>query len=233
MRSRTCHLLLLAAAAMASQAADIDGQVTIKRRLTRRTVTASAPAYHRGAAIEPSHAEAEDVLAFENTRVVVYLEGLLSSEPVVATLEQQNRRFIPDLVVVPAGSRVSFPNRDAIFHNVFSLSKPKTFDLGNYSRDETRTIVLPKPGIVHINCHLHPNMTATIVVTPNRWTTRADASGRFVLPDVPPGSYVIVAWHKAAGFFRQRVEVKPDRTANVSFFIPFEAKGTISAKVQR
>jgi hypothetical protein len=154
--------------------------------------------------------------------VVVYLEGDLPSRPVVATLEQVNRRFSPDLVVVPAGSTISFPNRDAIFHNVFSLSKPKVFDLGNYPKDRTRSVTLPKQGIVYVNCHLHPNMSAVVVVTPNSWNTRADGSGHFLLEDVPPGRHTVVAWHKAAGFFRQTVEIGPDRNAGVSFLIPFQ-----------
>ena len=230
---RTGSLILITAAAVALQAGDIQGQVTIKRKLTRRSVSAPAPAYHRGAAIEPPPADKQDALAYERSHVVVYLEGLRPSEPVLATLEQKNRRFDPDLIVVPAGSRVSFPNRDSIFHNVFSLSKSKTFDLGNFPRDETRTVTLTKPGIVHVNCHLHPNMTATVVVTPNRWSTRVDPSGSFVLSDVPAGSYVAVAWHKAAGFFRRKVEVRPDRTATLSFMIPFNEDGSPSVRAQR
>ena len=91
-------------------------------------------------------------------------------------MEQQNRRFAPDLVVIPAGSSVSFPNFDPIFHNVFSLSKAKSFDLGNYSKGQTRMVTFPKPGIVAVYCHLHPNMAGTIVVTPNQWGVRVDAA---------------------------------------------------------
>ena len=86
---------------------------------------------------------------------------------------------MPDLVVVPVGSTVSFPNMDPIFHNIYSLSKPRTFDLGSYDKGETRKVMFPKPGIVDVYCHLHPNMAATIVVTPNRWYARPDRSGQF------------------------------------------------------
>ena len=99
--------------------------------------------------------------------------------------------------------------------------------------DETRTVTLTKPGIVHVNCHLHPNMAATIVVTPNRWSARVDPSGTFVLPDVPAGSYVVVAWHKAAGFFRQKVDVRQDGPTTVSFMIPFNEDGSLAARAQR
>jgi hypothetical protein len=137
-------------------------------------------------------------------------------------IEQKNRRFVPDLLVVPAGSTVSFPNRDLTFHNVFSLSRPKVFDLGNYRKDQSRDVVFGKSGIIHLNCHLHPNMGAVIFVTPNRWSTRADASGRFILPNVPAGNYTIIAWHKAAGFFKQRVHVDENHVPAVEFLIPFQ-----------
>lgn len=171
---------------------------------------------------------AQDPLAFERSHVVVYLEGKAvasppptSAEPV--TIEQQDRQFVPDLVVVPAGSTVSFPNMDAIFHNVFSLSKPRSFDLGNYPKGQTRKVVFPTPGIVYVYCHLHPNMAASIVITPNQWSSKVDAEGQFHLADVPPGKYTVVAWHKTAGFFRQTVVVTEQGAAALRFVIPFAA----------
>jgi plastocyanin len=172
--------------------------------------------------------EADDPLTFERMRVVIYLEGELRSEPITATMEQKNRKFIPDTVVIPAGSTVSFPNLDPIFHNVFSLSKPKTFDLGNYPKDHTRTVTFAKPGIVFVDCHLHPNMAGVIVVTPNKWSAKADATGRFQLRGVPPGSYRVVAWHRAAGFFRQTVKVTENRSSEVQFLIPLAENGAIA-----
>jgi hypothetical protein len=147
-------------------------------------------------------------------------------------MEQKDRRFVPELLVIPTGSTVSFPNLDPIFHNVFSLSKAKSFDLGNYPRNHTRTIVFSKPGVEFINCHLHPNMSAAILVTPNSWNATADRAGRFVLHDVPPGSYTIVAWHKAAGLIKKPVTVEPARGASVEFFVPLGANGAPEVRVE-
>ena len=94
---------------------------------------------------------------------------------------------------MPVGSTVSFPNNDPVFHNVFSLSNSKSFDLGNYPKGHTRTVTFTKPGIVFVNCHLHPNMSAAILVSPNQWSTKADKAGHFKLQDVPPGKYTVVA----------------------------------------
>jgi plastocyanin len=207
------------------RANDIDGTIVVQHKLTKRKVTASADLYQRGAAVKLGADREQDPLDYERSHVVVYVEGDLPSSPITAELTQQDRRFAPDLVVVPAGSTVSFPNMDPIFHNVFSLSKAKSFDLGNYPQGKTRTVVFPKPGIVFVDCHLHPNMSAVIVVTPNRWSTKADASGRFVLPDLPPGTYTVVAWHKTAGFFRKTVRVTDAGNAAVEFLIPLGEDG--------
>ena len=119
----------------------------------------------------------------------------------------------------------TFPNLDPIFHNVFSLSKPKSFDLGNYPQGHTRNVTFNEPGIVLVNCHLHTNMAATIVITPNQWCTRSDEMGRFSLRDLPPGKHTLVAWHKSAGFFRQTVLVDDSHTAAVEFVIPLDEHG--------
>jgi hypothetical protein len=139
---------------------------------------------------------------------------------------------MPDLVVVPIGSAVSFPNLDPIFHNIYSLSKAKTFDLGSYDKGETRKVVFPKPGIVEIYCHLHPNMAATVVVTPNRWYAKPDAKGEYRIPDVPPGKYTVVAWHKAAGFFRKSIVIESGQNGVADFFIPIDVDSKQDAQLK-
>jgi plastocyanin len=214
--------VLLGASVLAG--ADIRGVITIERKLTRHNVTASAGMYQRGAAVELGSDGEGDPLAFERSHVAVYLEGGPSSNvsgAVKASIEQRDRRFVPDMVVIPAGSVVSFPNFDPIFHNVFSLSKAKSFDLGNYPKGQTRTVTFSASGVVAVYCHLHSNMAAAIVVTPNRWATRADGNGAFSLKDVPPGTYKVVAWHKAAGTFRKTVTIGEQSDAEVDFTLPY------------
>ena len=226
--SNIAALFLSAVGLTTVRASDIEGVITIQHKLTKHRVTAPASSYERGVRVKLASDEAGDPLTFERMRVVIYLEGELPSEPMTITMEQKNRKFIPDTVVIPTGSTVSFPNLDPIFHNVFSLSKPKIFDLGNYPKDHTRTVTFPKPGIVFVDCHLHPNMAGVIVVTPNKWSAKADAAGRFLLAGVPPGSYRVVAWHRAAGFFRQTVKVTENRSSEVQFLIPLAENGAIA-----
>jgi len=209
-------------------AADIDGLVVVKHRLTKRRVTAPAGEYERGIPVKLASDQSaqNDVLAYERAHVVIYVEGAHPAPQTSAVIEQKNRRFLPDLVVIPAGSSVSFPNFDPIFHNVFSLSKAKSFDLGNYSKGQTRTVRFPSPGVVLVNCHLHTNMAASIVVTPNGFFASPSEEGRFSLKSLPPGTHTVVAGHKSAGFFRKTVTVGPNQNATVEFVIPLNADGT-------
>ena len=131
--------------------------------------------------------------------VIVYVVGF--KEPATgaaATIKQQGRRFVPDLVAVTAGDSVSFPNNDPFLHNVFSQSPARRFDLGSYRRDEQKDKEFPDPGVVDVYCNIHPEMAATILVLPNRRHTRAGADGRFVLDGVPPGTWTVFAYARRA-----------------------------------
>jgi plastocyanin len=213
----------------------ISGTILIKKKLTKPSVTASVSIYQRGTAVKLGKDAEQDPITYERSRVVIYLEGPAptdqkSGAPATQQIEQVDRRFVPDMVVVPVGSTVTFPNMDPIFHNIYSLSKPKSFDLGSYDKGETRKVTFPKPGIVEIYCHLHPNMEATVVVTPNRWYARPDRNGQYRIPDVPPGQYTVVAWHRSAGFFRKTVVIENGHDIAADFFIPLDVDGKQEAE---
>ncbi len=221
-------LFALSAFAICAPAETISGTILIKKRLTRRSVTPAVSVYQRGTEVKLGADTPEDPLVYERSRVVVYLEGPLAAPTAAipdsppAQMAQLDRRFSPDLIVIPAGSSVLFPNKDPIFHNVFSLSKAKSFDLGSYDKGDSRTVVFPKPGIVEIFCHLHPNMSGTILVTPNRFYAHPDATGQYHIQNVPPGQYTVVAWHKTAGFFKKQITIEAGHDASADFFIPLE-----------
>jgi plastocyanin len=219
--------LCLSAITEFSGAQSISGTIVIKKKLTKPSVTASVSVYQRGTTVNLGKDTETDPLAYERSRAVVYLEGpalaaVPAGEAETQQIQQLDRRFVPDLVVVPVGSTVSFPNMDPIFHNIYSLSKPRSFDLGSYDKGETRKVTFTKSGIVDIYCHLHPNMEAVVVVTPNRFYARPDRNGQYRIPDVPPGQYTLVAWHKAAGFFRKTVTVEDGHDVVADFLIPLE-----------
>ena len=206
--------------------ADIKGTITVKQRLTRPSVTASVSVYERGPVVELGKDAEGDPLADERARVVIWVEGhpigVNPASAQAANMRQINRRFDPDIVVIPMGGSVTFPNMDPIFHNVFSLSKPKSFDLGNYPKGDTRTVLFPNPGIVFVNCRLHPNMAGVVVVAPNQWFAKADRDGQYSIGDVPPGTYSLVAWHKKTGYIRREVHVSDGRDSVVDFLVPID-----------
>jgi plastocyanin len=200
-------------------AGDVRGQLVISRTLTKKKVI--VPNYQmRGPIVSPPVQEIS-----EYKRLAVYLEGASGETPASpgsATLLQENQRFDPEVIVVPVGSTVSFPNGDPIFHNVFSLSPVRPFDLGYYPEGETRTVQFDKTGVVQVFCHLHADMSAAIVVAPTRWHGQPDGNGAFLFADVPAGSYQLIVWHKSAGFFRRRVTVPAEGAVSVSMEIPLQ-----------
>jgi plastocyanin len=159
----------------------------------------------------------------ETRKVIVYLSDVVPAappSPMRATIVQRGEQFIPPVVAVTVGSTVAFPNDDPLFHNVFSLSRAKTFDLGRYPSGESREQRFARPGIVKVYCHIHSHMSALIRVFEHPWFAIPEESGAFELPDVPAGEHTLVAWHERIGERRERIVVEPGKTTTVSFTLP-------------
>ena len=205
-----CHL---------AAAGELTGEIQLARKYTRRPV---APAvYSLRAAPVAEHAS---VTANEMDRVAVILTGVeeTPAPAVTATMNQRQRHFEPELLIVPVGSTVLFPNSDPVFHNIFSLSRPKSFDLGFYPSGQSRTVRFDREGIIQVYCHLHPNMHGAIVVVAGSRFTQPDTRGVFSFPELPAGQYELVVWHNTAGRFRRNVEIPSSGTIRQSFSIPLE-----------
>ena len=211
--------LICLLSALSVYAGEIHSHVTITRGLTKKRVT--LPAYQlRGAPIRSSPPASSTV--DELSLVAVYLEGkdLKAGQSLHLEMKQRNREFEPDIIIAPIGSTISFPNADPIFHNVFSLSQAKAFDLGYYPLGQSRTLRFDKAGIAQVYCHLHPNMSGAIVVVPSAWYGEPDADGNLVFSEVPAGACKIVAWHKSAGLLRRRISVPESGSVDIELAIP-------------
>ena len=156
-------------------------------------------------------------------RAVVYLEGndldqqkypIPSRNP---ALDQKNLQFHPQVLPVLVGTTVDFPNRDNLFHNVFSYSEAKDFDLGRYPKDDSRSVTFDRPGVVRVYCDIHSNMSATILVLRHPYFAVPDNNGDYVIRDVPPGRYRIVLWYDRDAAEHRSVEVPADSTVQVDF----------------
>ncbi len=152
---------------------------------------------------------------------VVFLEGNFPkpSAPPVAQMVQKNLAFVTPLLAVQTGTKVEFPNQDDAFHNIFSLSPTKRFDLGRY-RPEERPIpsqVFDKPGLVTIRCDIHEHMRGVVLVleTPHFTVTKTD--GTFRLSGLPAGRYKLKAWISSTRTLEKPVEIKAGVRQKVDF----------------
>jgi plastocyanin len=113
-------------------------------------------------------------------------------------ITQQGKTFVPRVLVVPVGSKVSFRNDDPVFHNIFSLSKPNEFDTGLYKQGASYTQTFRHPGAVQLLCNIHASMLGFVVVVDTPYYAQSDATGAFTIKGVPPGEYELTIWHEAA-----------------------------------
>jgi hypothetical protein len=123
-------------------------------------------------------------------------------------------------VAVPVGSTVDFPNDDPIYHNVFSLSRVRTFNLGRFPQGQTRQVRFDRAGLVRVFCEIHSHMSATVMVFDHPWFAVPGDDGRFSLPAVPPGEREITAWHERLGDTTLQVQVEAGRDAAADFVLP-------------
>jgi plastocyanin len=161
------------------------------------------------------------VLATSPPLAVVYLEGASpKSDPLPRKrVTQKEMNFIPTLLPVQVGTTVEFPNEDDTYHNIFSYSPAKRFDLGRYRPDERPipSVLFDKPGLVSLRCDIHEHMSGLILVleTPHFVTT--DPDGRYRLTGIPAGKYRLKAWVDSSTTREQSVELKSGSTLHVDF----------------
>jgi plastocyanin len=139
----------------------------------------------------------------DRLRSVVYLESAPALafpdvEPQRAVLDQKNETFVPHVLAITVGTTVEFPNSDRVYHNVFSLSPTKRFDLGRYAAGRTRSVRFDRPGIVRVFCEIHSHMSAFILVFNHRYFAVTAADGRYQIGRVPAGRYTLVAWNEGS-----------------------------------
>ena len=145
-------------------------------------------------------------------RSVVYLDpapraAFDTREEQRPRLDQRNETFVPHVLPIVAGTTVDFPNSDHTYHNVFSLSKTKTFDLGRYAVGRSKSVRFDRPGIVRVFCEIHSHMSAFILVFAHRYFALAEPDGSYRLENVPPGTYNVMAWHETASIESRKVVV--------------------------
>ncbi len=218
MRTRLLALLLLTAAP--ASAAHVHG--TVRVPVAGRAVPSVQPYAGRASSLPaPATAARGSVrdAVISIARLPAGTDSLIAPPAERARLVQKDQSFQPRVVPVARGASVDFPNMDPIFHNVFSVSPARRFDLGKYPRPQSRSVRFDTPGVVHVFCDLHADMAAYVVVLPNRAFTQPDERGRYRLPDLPPGRYTVRWWHPdfAAGEREVTLAAGQDAELDVEF----------------
>ncbi len=153
-------------------------------------------------------------------RIPDKLEEKLAKKAGKAVMGQCYGAFVPRMMVVAAGTTLTFENQDRVYHNVFSVSPTRKFDMGKYAPRETRDVVFSKPGLVKVFCELDPDELGFVYVTPNNAFVRPDADGQFKLPKLPPGNYTVTAWHPQLGSVSRELVMEKRGDVTVALELP-------------
>lgn len=210
-----CALVLaiaigLAAAGAARAQATIEGRVELPKARSAPVMAKRYEVVTKGG-----------VLSTNPPLAIVYLEGPRAkpAQLPMKQVTQKEMNFIPTLLPVQTGTTVEFPNEDDTYHNIFSYSPAKRFDLGRYRPDERPipSVVFDKAGLVTLRCDIHEHMRGLILVLDTPHFTTTDAEGRFRLTGLPAGKYTLKAWVDSRTTREQAVELKGGSTVQVDF----------------
>jgi len=208
------------------------GRVDLKNsvRDDSRIVSKEISAIYRKNAAPPA-------AAYEPLSFVIYLENVplvrsvqLAEKPARAgeattrpaarpryVMDQKELTFVPHVLPILAGSTVEFPNSDPVYHNVFSFSKIRTFDLGRYPTGRSKAITFNQPGLVKVYCDMHSQMNAFILVLANPYFTLSDENGNYVIRDIPAGEYKVKAWFARLPEKTASIAIRPGETTALDF----------------
>lgn len=213
MKFACCLAVTAVSASLGSSAlaqATIEGRVELPKTRSAPVMTKRYEVVTRGG-----------VLATNPPLAVVYLEGQFpnSSARTMKQVAQKDLNFAPALLPVQTGTTVEFPNEDDTYHNIFSYSPAKRFDLGRYRPDE-RPIpsqTFDTPGLVTLRCDIHEHMRGLILVLNSPYFVTTDADGHYRLTGLPPGKYTLKAWLDSRTTLEHPVELKSGGTLRINF----------------
>lgn len=152
----------------------------------------------------------------DQSGVVVFLDEweetpLTFHHPQREAMKQVNKQFVPQVLPIVVGTIVDFPNDDLIFHNVFSYSKTKSFDLGIYKQGKAKSITFDQTGLVKVYCNIHSHMIGYILILSNPFFTVTDVNGNFAIPEVPMGKATLRTWSaRSLSFPERKIQITPE-----------------------
>jgi plastocyanin len=161
----------------------------------------------------------------DHQRGVVYLEtapraAFDERSPVRVIMDQRNERFVPNLLAVMVGTVVDFPNSDSTYHNVFSLSRAKRFDLGRYAAGRSKSVLMERPGIVRVFCDIHSHMSAYVLVFAHPFFDVTGVDGRYEIGNLPPATYSVVGWYEGQARVTRTIAVVAGTWTDLDMVVP-------------
>jgi plastocyanin len=193
------------AGSIAGRTGSIVGRVDLESQPARRTANRYAGGAAASQKVQPVPA-------------VVYVVGSVPGAPPPsrsAEMIQKDTAFTPAAVMVGVGASVDFPNEDPFFHNVFSYSEARPFDLGRYPRGERKSVDFQDAGVVGVFCEVHDKMRGVIVVVDNPFYALVGVDGSFRIDGVPPGTYQVAIWSADHEPMEESVTVAPGETTRL------------------
>ncbi|GAC1421123.1 MAG: hypothetical protein NVSMB5_14090 [Candidatus Velthaea sp.] len=139
--------------------------------------------------------------------VVWISDGSRPAAAVEMQMKNVHKTFVPDLLVIPAGSSVRFPNEDQFFHSIYSESAPDTFDVGFYDTGPGKVVPFERTGVIDVRCHIHGSMHATIVVVDGPAVTVERAGERYTIANVRRGRHTLHVWTPTGGEKKSKVRL--------------------------
>lgn len=159
----------------------------------------------------------KNAFVYVKTGLEEYAFDAPPSEPVL--VDNKGCRYEPRVFGVRAGQPINVRNSDPTLHNVNAIANVnQEFNLSLPAQGlmVTETFTAPEIGIP-FKCHVHPWMTSYGNVVEHPYFAVTGASGRFRLPNVPPGTYTLEVWHEKLGRQQQTITIGPKQSADAVF----------------
>jgi plastocyanin len=214
--------LVVVVAALAVCRAGTGAVASAANGTIRGRVELRQPSSDPGSRVSVAELGMSAIHAPTDRRSVVYLDpapraAFDTREEPRPRLDQRNETFVPHVLAVATGTTVDFPNSDKFYHNVFSLSKIRTFDLGRYAAGNSRPVRFDRPGIVRVFCDIHSHMNAFILVFSHPFFAMTGGDSRYRIENVPPGTYGVIAWNEGLSSDAKPVIVPEGGIAELDF----------------
>ncbi len=205
----TLAALLVAPAIVRADGVTLTGRIALPKALSTPVMNKRYDIIASGGVLSPNP-----------PRAVVYLDGVhsLAATPRTEQVVQTNFAFVPALLPIQVGTRVEFPNADPTFHNVFSYSPPKRFDLGRYTPEE-RPIpsqLFDKPGLVTLRCDIHEHMRGLILILDTPHFVLSGTDGKYRIENLPAGHFTLKAWLNSKNTLEKSIDLPSTGTVELN-----------------